>query len=65
MKGIVNWYSPKKKCGLIEGQNGKDVMVFEKDISFLTFLNAGDHIEYILKKTSVGCKATKIKILKK
>jgi len=66
MKGIVNWYSDKKKEGLIEGQNGENVMVYEKDIPFLTLLHAGDPVEYLVKKTTDGIKAIKIKeIVKK
>lgn len=65
MKGIVNWYSDKKKQGLIEGQNGENVMVYEKDIPFLTLLHTGDPVEYIIEKTSEGLKATKIKEITK
>jgi cold shock CspA family protein len=61
MRGIVNWYSDKKKQGLIEGTNGENIMVFEKDIPFLTLLHAGDHVEYIVKKTTDGAKAINIK----
>jgi cold shock CspA family protein len=61
MRGIVNWYSDKKKQGLIEGQDGKNVMVYEKDIPFLTLLHAGDAVEYIVEKTTNGIKAIKIK----
>ena len=61
MRGIVNWYSDKKKQGLIEGQDGKNVMVYEKDIPFLTLLHAGDPVEYIVEKTTIGIKAIKIK----
>ena len=61
MKGIVNWYSDKKKQGLIEGNNGENVMVYEKDIPFLTWLHAGDRVEYLLKKTKNGIKAIRIK----
>jgi cold shock CspA family protein len=61
MKGIVNWYSDKKKQGLIEGQNGENVMVYEKDIPFLILLHAGDHVEYLLEKTMNGIKAINIK----
>lgn len=60
MKGIVNWYSDKKKQGLIEGQNGKTVMVYEKDIPFLTLLHSGDPVEFNVENTSEGLKATKI-----
>jgi len=61
MKGIVNWYSDRKKCGLIEGDDGKSVMVYERDIPFLTLLHAGDPVEYIMKKTIDGIKAINIK----
>ena len=65
MKGIVNWYSDKKKQGLIEGENGENVMVYEKDIPFLTLLHAGEPVEYVLEKTSNGTKATKIRKITK
>jgi len=65
MKGIVNWYSDKKRQGLIEGKDGKNVMVYEKDIPFLTLLHAGDHVEYMIEKTNYGIKAIKIKEITK
>jgi len=65
MKGIVNWYSDKKKQGLIEGKDGKNVMVYDKDIPFLTLLHAGDHVEYLLEKTKNGLKAIQIKEIAK
>jgi cold shock CspA family protein len=65
MKGIVNWYSDRMKRGLIEGQNGENVMVYEKDIPFLTILHAGDPVEYIVEKTANEIKAIKIKEITK
>ncbi|KAA0005860.1 MAG: cold-shock protein [Thermoplasmata archaeon] len=65
MKGIVNWYSDKKKLGLIEGNNGKNVMVYEKDIPFLMLLHAGDPVEYTVEKTSNGFKAVELKEITK
>jgi cold shock CspA family protein len=65
MKGIVNWYSDKKKQGLIEGKDGKNVMIYEKDIPFLTLLHAGDHVEYLIEKTKNGIKAIQIKRMTK
>ena len=61
MKGIVNWYSDKKKQGFIEGSDGKNLMIYEKDIPFLTILHAGDPVEYSIKKTKEGIKAVEIK----
>jgi len=60
MKGIVNWYIDRMKRGLIEGQNGENVMVYEKDIPFLTLIHTGDPVEYALEKTDNGIKAIKI-----
>lgn len=57
MKGIVNWYSDTKKHGLIEGKNGKDIMVYEEDLPFLTILHAGDFVQYTSLKTINGYKA--------
>jgi len=65
MKGIVNWYSDKKKQGLIEGKDGENVMVYERDIPFLTLLHAGDPVEYLIEKTTNGIKAIKIKEITK
>ena len=65
MKGIVNWYSDKKKQGLIEGRNGENVMVYDKDIPFLTLLHAGDPVEYIIEKTANGIKVIKLKEITK
>ncbi len=61
MKGIVNWYSDRKKCGLIEGNDGENIMIYEKDIPYLTLLHAGDSIEYKVEKTIKGLRAIKIK----
>jgi cold shock CspA family protein len=65
MKGIVNWYSDRKKLGLIEGTDGKNIMVYEKDLPFLTILHAGDHVEYTIEETSIGLKAINIKEIPK
>ncbi len=65
MKGIVNWYNDNEKQGLIEGQDGENVMVYEKDIPYLTILHAGDPVEFIIKRTVNGIKAISIKELTK
>ena len=40
-------------------------MVYEKDIPFLTLLQAGDPVEYIVEKTVNEIKAIKIKEITK
>jgi len=61
MIGIVNWYSDRKKQGLIEGKNGEDIMVYERDLPFLTILHAGDAVEYSIAKTTKGKKAVSLR----
>ncbi len=61
MRGIVNWYSERKGIGLIEGNDGKDAIVYKKDIPFLTLLHAGDNVEYTVEKTGGEFKARNIK----
>ena len=65
MKGIVNWYSDRKKQGLIEGKDGKNIMVYQEDLPFLTILHAGDVVEYSIMKTIQGKKAVDLKQIKK
>jgi len=61
MIGIVNWYCDMKKRGLIEGKDGEIVMVYDRDLPFLTILHAGDQVEYSIAKTINGFKATSIR----
>jgi cold shock CspA family protein len=65
MIGIVNWYSDRKKQGLIEGKNGEAIMVYEKDLAFLTILHAGDSVEYSIAKTIKGKKAVSLRQINK
>ena len=65
MKGIVNWYCDKKQHGLIEVKDGKDVMVYEKDLPFPTILHAGDHVIFSIVKTIDGYKAKCVKQINK
>jgi hypothetical protein len=65
MNGTVYWYSHRMKYGLIEGPERNNVMIYEKDIPFLTLLHAGDHGDYILEKRGDGFKAIKIKKISK
>ena len=65
MKGIVNWYNDGKKQGFIEGKDGENIMVYEKDLQFLTILHAGDTVEYSIKKTIKGKKAVSLRKIKK
>lgn len=61
MRGIVNLYSVPKGIALMEGENCKDAIVYKKDISFLTFLHAGDNVEYTVENTGSDYKARNIK----
>lgn len=64
MKGTVISYDYKNGYGIILGEDKKEVFVYEKDLDFLTLLDAGDEVEYQIKKTVKGHKAVKVKIIK-
>jgi cold shock CspA family protein len=51
MKGIINWYSDKKGYGVIEGKDGRDAIIYERDIPFLLLLPPGDTVENQGNKT--------------
>lgn len=61
-KGIVQYYNERKGYGLIEGKDGKDILVYKEDLDFLTLLDTGDEIEYEIKNTKQGPKAIHVKI---
>ena len=46
MNNIINCYNDRKKCDVIEKNDGKTVMVYEKDLPYLTLLHIGDYVEY-------------------
>jgi CspA family cold shock protein len=62
--GTVQYYNERKGYGLIEGEDGKDLLVYKKDLDFLTLLDSGDEIEYEIKNTKQGPRATHVKIRK-
>jgi CspA family cold shock protein len=62
--GRVQYYNERKGYGLIEGKDGKDLLVYKKDLDFLTLLNTGDEIEYEIKDTKQGPRAIQVKIRK-
>lgn len=64
LKGTVVSYDYKKKYGLILGENKEEVLVYRKDLDFLTLLDKGDEVEYQIKETEKGPKAIKVKIIK-
>jgi CspA family cold shock protein len=63
-KGTVHYYNERKGYGLIEGDDGKDLLVYKKDLDFLTLLNSGDEIVYKIKETKQGPKVIQVKIRK-
>jgi cold shock CspA family protein len=64
LNGIVVSYDYKKKYGLIVGEDKKEVIVYGRDLDFLTLLDTGDEVEYQIKETKKGPKAIKVKIIK-
>lgn len=62
-KGIVQYYNEQKGLGIIEGEDG-DVIVYKKDLDFLTLLDTGDEVEYEIINSERGPRAINVKICK-
>jgi CspA family cold shock protein len=63
-KGIVRYYNEKKGYGIIEGKDGRDILVYIKDMDFLTLLDTGDEVDYEIKNSEQGPRAQNVKICK-
>ncbi|MBN2603656.1 MAG: cold shock domain-containing protein [Candidatus Thermoplasmatota archaeon] len=64
MKGTIVSYDYKKEFGIILGEDKKEVFVYQKDLDFLTLLDAGDKVEYQIEQSAKGPKAVNLKIIK-
>lgn len=60
MKGTVQYYNERKGYGIIEGDDGTDVLIYKKDLDFRTLLCAGDEIEYEIKYSKRGPRAIRV-----
>lgn len=63
-RGLVTYWNEKKGYGLIENQDGQELLVYKKDLDFLILLDSGDEIEYEIKNSKQGPKAIHVKMLK-
>jgi len=61
-KGIVQYNNERKGYGIIEGEDGKDILVYKKDQDFLTLLDTGDEVDYEIKNSEQGPRAINVKI---
>ncbi len=64
MKGKVKWYNIKQGYGFIIGEDGNEVFIHKNEIPFWTiFLNSGDKVEYLIRKTKRGIEAKEVRII--
>jgi len=61
-KGIVRYYNERKGYGIIDGGDGRDILVYKKDLDFLTLLDTGDEVDYEIKNSERGQRAINVKI---
>lgn len=64
MKGTVQYWNEQKGYGLIQSEDGRDVLVYKKDLDFLTLLDAGDEVDYEIQQTRQGPRAIHVEISK-
>lgn len=63
-RGLVTYWNEKKGYGVIENQDGRDILVYIQDLDFFTLLDSGDEIEYEIKISNQGVKAVHVKVIK-
>jgi cold shock CspA family protein len=61
MKGVVKNYNPIKKRGLIEEEDGTEVVFHQNSIPMGIRLNEGDKVEYHIVDSEMGALARSIK----
>ncbi|MGD2250402.1 MAG: cold shock domain-containing protein [Candidatus Methanofastidiosia archaeon] len=63
MKGVIQWYSPRKGYGFIEVEGEEDVFVHRSEVPMGIFLDEGDLVEFEKEETEKGPRAVNVQKL--
>lgn len=62
--GVVNWFDHLRGYGFIKVKNREhDVFVHVSDLPLGTYLQAGQQVEFLLKKDEKGAHAESVRVL--
>jgi CspA family cold shock protein len=64
MKGTVICFAPFKNFGFISGEDGNNLFIHSTALTKGTILNVDDLVEYTMKESEHGPKATNVKFWK-
>lgn len=64
-RGLVKWYSPRKKYGFISPQSGPDLFAHRSGLRKGTRLRPGDLVEFAVEKTEKGPVAVDVALLQR
>lgn len=62
-RGLVKWYSPRKKYGFITPQSGPDLFTHRSRFQRAGRLQAGDLVEFTVEETQKGAVAVDVQLL--
>jgi CspA family cold shock protein len=60
VRGIVKWFDPARGYGFIALEGSRDLLVGARDVANGTDLQAGDHVEFELRRGSRGLRAASV-----
>ena len=62
-RGLVKWYSPRKKYGFISPHSGPDLFAHRSHFKGVGRLRQGDLVEFAIEETEKGVAAIDVQLL--
>ena len=62
-RGLVKWYSPRKKYGFISPHSGPDLFAHRSHFKGVGRLRQGDLVEFAIEETEKGVAAVDVQLL--
>lgn len=60
VRGVVKWYDQNKQYGFITTNSGKDIHVSRSNLDGITFLQQGEHVEFVIREGNRGSYAARV-----
>ena len=62
-RGLVKWYSPRKKYGFISRRSGADLFAHRSNFMDVSRLRQGDLVEFAVEENAKGPEAVDVRLL--